>query len=211
MWIDITMPLHKNMPVWPGDTPFEYRLVAALTPDGANVGEITMSLHAGTHIDAPFDYDNFGKSIDALPLDLFMGAVLLVDMTEVVQIQKQHVESLPLQGMERIFFKTKKGDDLYHFDASFTTIHPDVIAFLADQGVRVIGTDAPSVDALDDATLQAHHTCQRKGIYIIENLYLKDVEEGMYEFIGLPLAIQGGDASPIRAIIRKKVNENHTG
>lgn len=203
MWIDITMPLHKNMPVWPGDTPFDYRLAAKLEPDGANVGEVMMSLHTGTHVDAPYHYDDFGKSIDALPLDLFVGAVLLVEMTNAEQIQREHVEVLPLQGIERIFFKTKKEHDLYHFDASYTTVHPEAVAFLAAQGIKVLGTDAPSVDAVEDAALQAHCACNEEGVYIIENLYLKDVEAGLYEFIGLPLAIQGGDASPIRAIIRK--------
>lgn len=203
MWIDITMPLYKNMPVWPGDTPFDYRLMATLTSDGANVGEITMSLHAGTHIDAPFHYDDFGKSIDALPLDLFIGPVLLIDVTGKEQIQKQHLEELSLNGIERIFFKTKETYDLYRFDPSYTTIHPEAVTFLANKGIKVIGTDAPSVDAVEDTTLQAHHACKNEGIYIIENLHLKDIVGGLYEFIGLPLAIQSGDASPIRAIIRK--------
>ncbi|MGM9951462.1 MAG: cyclase family protein [Lysinibacillus sp.] len=203
MWIDITMPLHKNMPVWPGDTPFDCRLVAKLGTDGANVGEMTMSLHAGTHVDAPFHYDDFGKSVDALPLDLFMGPALLVEMTDVRQIQKRNVEQLPLQGIERIFFKTKKVYDLYRFDGSYATIHPDAVAHMADMGVKVIGTDAPSIDAVEDEALLAHHACKEEGIYIIENLYLKDAKAGMYEFIGLPLPIQGGDASPIRAVMRK--------
>ncbi len=203
MWIDITMPLHKNMPVWPGDTPFDCRLVATLGEDGANVGEMTMSLHAGTHVDAPFHYDDFGKSVDALPLELFIGPALLVEMTGVERIEKHHVEPLTLQGVERIFFKTKEAYDLYRFADSYATIHPDAVVYLASRGIRVIGTDAPSVDAVEEVALPAHHACKEAGIYIIENLYLKDAEVGMYEFIGLPLPIQGGDASPIRAVIRK--------
>ncbi|MGM9943962.1 MAG: cyclase family protein [Lysinibacillus sp.] len=203
MWIDITMPLHKNMPIWPGDTPFQYRLMATLERDGANVGDITMSLHAGTHIDAPFHYDDFGKSIDALPIDLFIGPALIVELKDVKQIRLQDVEKITLDGIERLFFKTKQQYDLYRFDASFTTIHPEVVSFLAEKGVKVVGTDAPSVDEVDDAALQAHQAFRQEGLYIIENLYLKDIETGMYEFIGVPLAIQGGDASPIRAVVRK--------
>ena len=203
MWIDITMPLHKNMPIWPGDTPFQYRLMATLEQDGANVGEITMSLHAGTHIDAPFHYDDFGKSIDALPIELFIGPTCIVELKDVKQIRLENVEKLALDGIERLFFKTKQQYDLYRFDASFTTIHPEVVRFLAEKGVKVVGTDAPSVDAVDDVTLQAHHAFREEQLYIIENLYLKDIETGMYEFIGVPLAIQGGDASPIRAVVRK--------
>ena len=203
MWIDITMPLHKNMYIWPGDTAFDYHLMATLQPDGANVGEITMSLHTGTHIDAPFHYDDAGKSIDVLPIDLFLGPTLIVEMLDVDQIQLQDVEKIRLDGIERIFFKTKQCYDLQRFNPKFTTIHPAVVHFLADRGVKVVGTDAPSVDAVEDITLRAHHAFRETELYIIENLYLKDIEEGMYEFIGIPLAIQGGDASPIRAIVRK--------
>ena len=203
MWIDITMPLHKNMPIWPGDTPFQYRLMAMLERDGANVGDITMSLHVGTHIDAPFHYDNFGKSIDALPVELFIGPTLIVELQDVKQIQLQDVEKIKLDGVERLFFKTKQQYDLYRFDPHFTTISPEVVPYLAEKGVKVVGTDAPSVDAVNDVTLQAHHAFRQEQLYIIENLYLKDIETGMYEFIGVPLAIQGGDASPIRAVVRK--------
>lgn len=203
MWIDITMPLHKNMPVWPGDPTFRYQLVATLEQDGANVGGMTMSLHAGTHIDAPFHYDDFGKSIDTLPIELFIGPTLIVEMQNVQQIQLRDIAQLKLDGVERLFFKTKRQYDLYRFDPSFTTISPEVVPYLAEKGVKVVGTDAPSIDAVDDVTLQAHHAFRQEGLYIIENLYLKDIEMGMYEFIGMPLAIQGGDASPIRAVVRK--------
>ena len=113
------------------------------------------------------------------------------------------MEKLASYHVERLFFKTKQRYDLYRFDANFTTIHPEVVRFLAEKGVKVVGTDAPSVDAVDDVTLQAHHAFREAQLYIIENLYLKDIEAGMYEFIGVPLAIQGGDASPIRAVVRK--------
>lgn len=205
MWIDITMPLSKLMAVWPGDTPFQYKLDASLERDGANVGQIQMSLHAGTHVDAPYHYDNFGKSVDSLPLDLFIGQVKIVDVTGVKQITMETVESIELDGVRRIFFKTKTTYDLLTFSDQFVTFEPQVIYYLKSQGIDLIGTDAPSIDALNDATLQAHHACRGCDMLIIENLYMKDVTAGDYEFIGLPLAIQGGDASPIRAVIRKSV------
>lgn len=204
MWIDITMPLHKNMPIWPGDTPFHYRLDASLQKDGANVGSIQMSLHAGTHVDAPYHYDDFGKAIDALPLELFMGTVLIVEVTAVEEIQLQHVSQLELKNMERLFFKTKVHYDAYRFEPIFTRIAPEVIVYLAQHGVRVIGTDAPSIDAVEDQTLRAHSACKECNMYIIENLWLRDISSGVYEFIGLPLVIQGADASPLRAVVKKQ-------
>lgn len=203
MWIDITMPLHKNMPIWPGDTAFYYKLDATLEQDGANVGQIQMSLHAGTHVDAPYHYDDFGKAVDVLPLELFMGSVQIIEVIGVQEITLRMVEAFTLNKTERVFFKTKRHYDLYSFDPAFTTITPQSIDYLASNGVRVIGTDAPSIDALEDATLRAHQACKERQLTIIENLWLKDVQAGVYEFIGLPLAIQGGDASPMRAVIKK--------
>lgn len=207
MWIDITMPMHKNMPIWPGDTPFSYTLDATLEQDGANVGSVQMSLHTGTHVDAPYHYDDFGKAINVLPLELFMGPVRIVELLDVAEITVSMLEALELVNVERIFFKTKTHYDAYTFQSSYAVITPGALQFLAQQGVRVIGTDAPSIDAVEDSTLRAHHTCKELDLYIIENLWLKDVLAGRYDFIGLPLALQGADASPIRAVIKKALDE----
>lgn len=204
MWIDITMPMHKNMPIWPGDTPFSYKLDAMLEADGANVGSVQMSLHAGTHIDAPYHYDDFGKAVNVLPLEWFIGPVLIVEITNTLEITAPMLQVLDLKLTERIFFKTKTHYDAYTFEPNYTVFTPEAIRFLAQRGVRVLGTDAPSIDALTDETLRAHHTCKELDVYIIENLWLKDVSQGHYDFIGLPLALQGADASPIRAVIKKQ-------
>ncbi|HJU86785.1 MAG TPA: cyclase family protein, partial [Gemmatimonadota bacterium] len=53
-WIDISRPVADGTPVWPGDPPWRYRLSASIAGgDVANVGEISGSTHAGTHVDAP--------------------------------------------------------------------------------------------------------------------------------------------------------------
>lgn len=61
-WIDISQRLDQNIAVWPGDTPFSYNVNWSKEESGSvNVGQITMSTHTGTHIDAPFHFDNDGK------------------------------------------------------------------------------------------------------------------------------------------------------
>ncbi len=206
MWIDITMPLHKHMPVWPGDTPFTYKLDATLEQDGANVGQIQMSLHAGTHIDAPFHYDSFGKAIDAVPFELFIGPALVIDVVGAEQVTMQHIVDIDVSQTARVLFKTKEAVDFYRFEQHYTDIHPAVIHFLHGQGVQVIGTDAPSIDAYSDETLQGHMACKETGMFIIENLVLKDVKAGIYDMIAMPLAIQGADASPVRAALKPSTN-----
>lgn len=204
MWKDITMPLFNGMPHFPGDTRFQYNLDATLDANGANVGQVQFSLHIGTHVDAPYHYDAFGKSIDALPLELFIGEVIIVDATNVDEIDEALVAQLPLQNVTRVFFKTRNDMSIYRFDADYKIVTAAAIEVLKEKGVQLIGVDTPSVDAVDNEALTAHHACREAQMIIIENLYLKDTEAGNYEFIGLPLAIQGGDASPIRAVIRKR-------
>jgi len=204
MWIDITMPLHRYLAIWPGDTPFQYRLDATMQQDGANVGQIQMSVHAGTHVDAPFHYDDFGKSVESLPIDLFIGEVLIVHCVGRSKVDVGIMRTLPIKNERRVFFKTKEIYNETVFDENFTPLTEEAVHYLADLGIQLIGTDAPSIDPLN-AELSAHHACRERGVTIIENLYLKDVEQGYYEFIGVPLPIQGGDASPIRAVIRKSI------
>ncbi|MEH7290877.1 cyclase family protein, partial [Priestia megaterium] len=73
-WIDISQPLDEKTAGWPGDTPFSYEVNWSKEETGSvNVGKITMSIHTGTHIDAPFHFDDNGKKVIDLDLDLYIG------------------------------------------------------------------------------------------------------------------------------------------
>ena len=74
--------------------------------------------------------------------------------------------------------------------------------YLGRLGVVLYGTDAPSMDAADSATLAGHNALLRNGIVILEGLDLTGVPDGLYELAALPLKITGGDGSPVRAVLR---------
>ncbi|MCD4706587.1 MAG: cyclase family protein [Candidatus Sabulitectum sp.] len=61
MLIDVTKPLYNGINVWPGDTPFER--VTTETGDFTS-SKVTMSLHTGTHMDAPRHRFKNGKAVD---------------------------------------------------------------------------------------------------------------------------------------------------
>ncbi len=88
------------------------------------------------------------------------------------------------------------------WDSRFTAIDAEAIEWLALQGVKLVGTDAPSVDPQDSKTMAAHLAVLDHDLRILEGLVLDDVPEGRYELIALPLKVAGGDAGLCRAILR---------
>jgi arylformamidase len=89
------------------------------------------------------------------------------------------------------------------WDSDFTAIASEVIARLGSIGVRLIGTDAASLDPEQSKTLDAHQAVKAADMRILEGLVLDDVPPGRYELVALPLRIVGADASPVRAILRE--------
>ena len=113
-----------------------------------------------------------------------------------------HIERLDFSGVPRVLFRTPSSnapDGV--FDERFVAIDPETIRYLADRGVVLIGTDAPSVDPFDSKDLSTHHELARWGIVNLENLMLRDVPEGLYRLIALPLKLVDLDAAPVRAVL----------
>lgn len=201
--IDISRKLQNGMPNWPGDTPFSYEVSWSKEESGSvNVGQVSMSVHIGTHVDAPFHFDNEGKRIIDLDLDLYVGPATVIDVSGTDNIGAEHIEDIDLSSVERVLFKTSSWTDESTFPSSITYIHPNLIPALKHKGIRLIGVDVPSVDPLDSKELLAHHALHEANIHILEGLQLNHVEEGAYELIALPLPIEEGDGSPVRAVLR---------
>jgi len=202
-FIDISRPIHTGMPRWPGDTPAEFKLVATIPQGGAvNVGRLTMSIHTGTHADAPFHYNDHGAKIDAVPVETFVGPARVVDIRGQATITTTRLATENFLATPRVLFKSDSWPDPAVFPPDWPLLAPDVPAWLAARGVRLIGLDVPSVDQLGSKDLPIHHACDAAGLIILENLDLRAVAPGTYELIALPLKIKDGDGSPLRAVLR---------
>ena len=199
---DISQTLRPGLPVWPGDTPFGFERTWRME-DGSpvNVGRMTMSTHSGTHADAPLHYAADGIDAAAMDLDVFIGPCLVVDARHATS-ELQTGDLPALGGATRVLVRT--WDAFPHDDwrSDWRAIAADTIDRLAGQGVRLIGTDAPSLDPQDSKTMDAHHAVQRHDMRILEGLVLDDVPQGLYELVALPLKVGGGDAGLCRAILR---------
>ena len=91
--------------------------------------------------------------------------------------------------------------DPNRWNPDFQSLSPELVHSLADQGVRLIGIDTPSVDPSDSKALESHQALFERNLSVLEGIVLDQVPEGIYSLIALPLRLKDADASPVRAIL----------
>jgi arylformamidase len=202
---DISQKLHGDMPVWPGEPRFALQIRATIG-DGCpvNVGAMLTPLHAGTHADAPLHYDDAGASSAECDLLPYIGPCIVMDVRHARgRVELADIDWDQLGTPERVLFRTYEHFPHAQWGSGFTAISGAVVARLGAMSVRLIGTDAASLDPEHSKTLDAHHAAKTADMRILEGLVLDEVAPGAYELIALPLRIVGADASPVRAILRE--------
>jgi arylformamidase len=202
---DISQRLGTRTPLWPGEPELKLSRHAQIGPDcPVNVGAISFPLHAGTHADAPLHYSDDGLDSADCTLDAYIGPCVVADLRHAEQrVEESDCDWSAIEGAQRILFRTYDRFPHDQWDESFKAIAPEVIARLRAAGALLIGTDTPSLDPQTSKTMDAHHEILRGDMRILEGLVLDSVQPGPYELIALPLAIEGADASPVRAILRE--------
>ncbi|HZU35272.1 MAG TPA: cyclase family protein [Gemmataceae bacterium] len=203
MIYDITPLISERLAVWPGDTPPRREVLCDLRRgDTVTLSTLHATVHLGAHADAPSHYGADGPVIHERPLDLYLGRCQVIRVS-CVPGSRVLPESLPQPvRAPRILFATGTFPDPEHFQEDFAALSPELISVLHSQGVRLVGVDTPSVDLFSSKDLPVHQACLRHDIAILEGLVLRDVPDGLYELIALPLRLEGFDASPVRAVLR---------
>jgi arylformamidase len=207
MLIDISRPLHPGAPHWPGDCPTAFHLNARIAAGAScNVGQLTLSVHNGTHADAPFHYNDRGATIEALDLRRFIGPARVIDARGREALTAGLLAGLgaaEFAAAPRLLFRTDAWGDPERFPTAWPLLDPALPAWLAERGVTLVGLDVPSVDELTSKELPRHHRIDAAGLLLLESLDLRGVEPGVYELIALPLRLRGADGSPVRAVLRR--------
>ena len=210
---DISRPLRSGIPVWPGDTAFDFGFVARIR-DGSsvNVGRIEMSVHTGAHVDAPLHFDDDGQDAASMPLERYVGPCWLAD----VRPSERGIrpEDLPddlkaaVADHPRVLLRSY-AERPADFDEHMAHATPELADWLAAHGVFLLGVDSDSMDAFESKDLPAHNRLNGHGISILEGIDLTGVPSGSYELIALPLRIEGADGSPVRAVLRETPGASH--
>lgn len=201
---DISLNLSAETVRWVTSSPFELDEKRRMSRgDPNNSSGVTMSLHAGTHLDAPFHFLPDGKTIDEMPLDLFIGPAVVHAVEAERYIEARHVGAIVLDGATRVLFKTRNSALLHR-----RSYEPDFVAFsvgaaeaLAARGVQLAGLDYLSAAHAGDEQVSVHRAFLERGVALLEGVDLSGIAPGKYELFCLPLRIRGADGAPCRAVL----------
>jgi kynurenine formamidase len=200
--VDISQPVSADTPAFPGDGPVR---VTILEEGSVNLSRIELSVHTGTHMDAPFHFFTGAETIDQVRLERCMGLARLIDLRGLppgATIRREHIETHrdTLRHVRAAVLHTgwskQWGSPGYFSD--HPCISSEAARFLVDCGVQVVGVDMPSVDR---EPYTAHRVLLGAGVLIVENLTNLDaIGADLFQLIVLPLKLVGCDGSPVRAV-----------
>jgi arylformamidase len=171
-----------------------------------NVSALEMSPHVGTHADAPLHVRDGWPASDSLSLDAFVGPAVLIGLED--SHGPVDVEALSTRlprRIERLLLRTGRSVANGSFPATWPALTPASVQWLAGRGLRLLGVDAPSVDERESQALETHRALFDAEASVLENLDLRDVPDGLYELIALPMRVAGLDAVPVRAVLVEAV------
>lgn len=204
-YYDISLNLSADTVRWITSAPFELHERRRMKRgDHNNSSGATMSLHSGTHVDAPFHFAPDGEAIDALPLETFIGPALVHAVEADRYIKAEHVAAIELEGITRVLFKTRNSALLKRqtYEADFVAFSVEAAEALVAKGVKLVGLDYLSIAHAGDEQVPVHRAFLDRGVVLVEGIDLSRIDPGRYELICFPIRIRGADGAPCRAVLR---------
>jgi arylformamidase len=204
---DISLPISPSMPVWPGDSPVRMEQTESMDKGSEyNMTRLSMSVHTGTHVDAPHHFLNDGRTVDGLSLDVLVGPAYVLHLPDEIAVVTADVlaaAGIP-PGVSRLLLRTRNSrlwaQGVREFQTDFVAVAADGAEWLAARGIRLVGMDYLSVAPYDNS-VPTHRILLQAGVILLEGLDLSAVPQGDYLLYCLPLNLLGSDGAPARAIL----------
>lgn len=202
--IDVSRKIKPGMETWPGDKEFGIvRDSSVASGDLSNTSHITMGLHAGTHIDTPLHFIDGGEDVSTVDLSSFIGTVKIYELEVEKCITEDDIKDLSIARDDVIFFKTSNSDipEDAPFLPNYVYLDEAAAKHLVEKRIKTVGIDYLSIENYYSTDCPVHKLLLSNNISIVEGLMLKEVDAGQYFYSCLPLRIEGGEGSPVRAIL----------
>lgn len=210
--VDLSVPVGPGTVTYPGDPQPALAVHSTIERDGFNLLDVHLGSQTGTHVDAPYHFEQDGARIDELDLTLFTGPGVVVDATDLGPrgaVTWEHIAPVAdLIGPGSVVLLHTGWDAHYGTPAYFENPYLDADACqrLLDLGVRTIGLDALNLDETPDdehpgVGFPCHHLIAGLGGVIIENLRgLGDIDFADPFVSVLPIRLEAADGAPVRAV-----------
>lgn len=207
---DITLGVSPELPVWPGGPAISLEQVESMDQGAhANVTRLAMSVHTGTHVDAPHHFLNDHRTVDQLSLDILTGRCYVLDLSTLdgqITAEALGKGNIP-SNTERLLVKTKNSARWQagekEFFTGFQAVTEDGAHWLVNKGIKLIGVDYLSV-APYKQSVPTHTVLFKAGIIALEGVNLSEVKQGEYMLYCLPLKLVGSDGAPARVILMER-------
>ncbi|MDQ2731120.1 MAG: cyclase family protein, partial [Armatimonadota bacterium] len=198
--LDLSHPMTNGQPSYPGDPPLVIAPHNTIAEDGYNLTRLEMGSHQGTHLDAPYHFDEDGLTLDRMPLEWFYGPASMIDLapggclpagTELTAEMFRPFEGLFAPGA-RILYRT--GWDRWFGQAAFfedfPSLTPDAVRWIAAHQISLLGMDTPSPSV---EAVYSHGVLLAKGneTVIVESLTNLDRLPAQFIFMAFPLNLVG--------------------
>jgi kynurenine formamidase len=202
--VDLTLTMR------PGMRGVDWRPHSTTAEQGWNTTMLELYSHAGTHCDAPRHFLDDGPTLETLALEKCVGPALVARLAHLPPRALISVADLgPLADrigpFSRLLLHSGWSThvDLPDYRSHFPRVSLELAEWLAAKPIALLGVEPPSVaDVNDKAEVTAvHQALLRAGVVIVEGLTnLDQLRRNQVTFVALPLKLEGGDGSPVRAI-----------
>ena len=203
---DISVILGEESIDFPDDTPFSREFALTIEESGiCNVSKLTMSAHAGTHLDTPLHFIPNAKKLEDYNPEDFILPAQVVHIEDRESIKPSHLRGLDIGPGDAILFKTdncvsgKLTSGIFSED--FVYLSSEAADVCLEKKLGLVGIDYVTIGKFGEELVDVHQKLLGDGILILEGINLKDVQPGSYTLICLPLKIKDSEGSPVRAVL----------
>lgn len=204
--IDITVLLGEESIDYPGDRPFSITNVESIeSGDRSDLSFLSLSAHAGTHIDSPSHFIKGGKRIDEYLVRDFILPAEVIEVEDRDVVKPGHLSGHEINPGDAVLFRTHNSRTGIcrngRFSEGYVYLSSGAAEACVEKEVSLVGIDYISVDRHGDESFSAHKILMRAGILVLEGIDLIGAQPGRYILHCLPLKLRGVEASPVRAVL----------